>query len=126
MNTEQKVTIALQEELVIPQHLATLAQLRNEETLEVIIEKGKIIIAERPSVRHLVDGFIAETKQELANLNPDEMWNSEMTVKKYLALSEEARDRLWEAAFAQAHAETENAKELNADANYIPSGQRDC
>jgi antitoxin component of MazEF toxin-antitoxin module len=115
-----KITIGSQEELVIPKSLASLAQFTDGEALEVTAQEGELFITKKPPLRRLVDQFIEETRKELGHLKPTDAWNDQMTVGQYLALSEAERDQLWEAAFAQAHSEQENAEELDADADYIP------
>ena len=127
MKTEHhwKITIGSQEELVIPKSLAALAQFVDGEALEVAAREGELVIAKKPSLRHLVDQFIEETRKELGDLPPTEAWNDEMTIGQYLSLSEAQRDKLWEEGFAQAHSEMENAEEIDADADYVPAGQRD-
>lgn len=128
MKTEHqwKVTIGPQEEVVIPQPLAALAKFAHGEVLDVIAQEGQIVITGKQSLRRLVDQFIVETRKELGHLNPTDAWNDEMTIGQYLALSEAERDQLWEEGFAQVHSEMENAEEIDADADYVPAGQRNC
>ena len=86
MKTEHpwKITIGSQEELVIPQPLAALAQFTNGKSFDVAVNTGQIVITEKQSLRGLVDQFILETQKEIGHLKPTDTWNDEMTVGQYL------------------------------------------
>lgn len=95
------------------------------EATHLDVREGQALNQKR-SLRGLVDQFILDTQKELEPLNLTDAWNDQMTIGQYLALSEAQRDQLWEEAFAQAHSEMEHAEEIDADADYVPAGQRDC
>ena len=119
-------------QVTIPREIRKALSLEEGDYLEVetneqgiLLKPMKAIFTKKQSLHGLVDQFIIETRKELGHLNPTDAWNDQMTVGQYLALSEEVRDQLWEESFAQAQAEMENVEEIDADADYIPAGQRD-
>ena len=108
----------------IPAELAHQAGLEKSEDVWLHIGVSRLTLLSRCAPRALFDAFADKIGEALSDLNGGYRMSDGRTIEEYLELSEAQREALWEDAFGEAMEELEKEPEQDANADYVPAGQR--
>lgn len=94
--------------------------------LLVLVEAGKVVLLDRQNVRERVAALEKNIRERLhrsLSSAPDAPFFGGLTLKEYLALSDEEENALWERLSAEAEKELRNVKEIDVPSHFVPAGQ---
>ncbi|MBI1928039.1 AbrB/MazE/SpoVT family DNA-binding domain-containing protein [Candidatus Poribacteria bacterium] len=124
MNT---VTVDSTGKVELPKEALEASAIQPGTELLVLVEAGKLVLLDRHQVRQrmaAVDQRIRERLHRSLLSHPDAPFFGGLTIKEYLALSDEEERALWERENREVEKELQHVPEMDVPAHFVSAGQR--
>ena len=110
--------------LRIPAHVVSTAHLQAGDEVTVRVKPKQLAVVGSIMAEELLAQFVRDTHCLLAHVDASYRMADGLTLDDYLALSDAAREALWQQAMQEAHDADEREPERDIPAHHMPAGQK--